>query len=108
MGRRAETIAAWYLRMQGWRIVARRLRLPMIELDLVVRRGHLLAVVEVKWRQTADEALHALRAGPLRRLQAAAAELALREAARGRPVSARVDLIALAPGRWPRHIPDIR
>jgi putative endonuclease len=107
-GRRGETIAAWYLRAHGWRIVARRLRLPMIEVDLVARRGDVLAVVEVKWRERAETAQLALRPAAVARLRAAATELAARESARGRPVSARVDLLALAPGAWPRHVVDIR
>jgi putative endonuclease len=107
-GRHAETIAAWYLRAQGWRIVARRLRLPMIEVDLVARRGDMLAVVEVKWRAHRDTARLALHPAALQRLRAAAAELAARESARGRPVSARVDLLALAPGAWPLHLRDLR
>lgn len=107
-GRRAEAIAAWYLRAKGWRILARRLRMPSIELDLVARRGDVLAVVEVKWRPSPEGALVALTPPAVARLRAAAAEIAAREAARGRPVAARVDLIALAPGRWPRHIADIR
>ncbi|MFN3592734.1 MAG: YraN family protein [Thermaurantiacus sp.] len=107
-GRRGEALAAWYLRAHGWRIVARRLRLPMIEVDLVARRGDVLAVVEVKWRTKAEAAQLALQPAALARLRRAAAELAAREAARGRPVSARVDLVALAPGAWPRHIVDVR
>ena len=91
-GRRAEQLAALLLMAKGWRIVARRRRMPMIEVDLVARRGAMLAVVEVKRRATLDAAVCALTPW--------AAEA-------GPGVSARVDLIALAPGRWPRHIPGV-
>lgn len=80
----------------------------MIELDLVARRGGVLAVVEVKWRAQRDAAQLALHPAALARLRAAAMELAARESARGRPVSARVDLVALAPGAWPLHLQDLR
>ena len=47
-GRRGERIAAWWLRLKGWRILAMRARTPVGEVDLVARRGHMLAFVEVK------------------------------------------------------------
>ena len=104
-GRRAEGLAALWLMARGWRIVARRRRMPMIEVDIVARRGGVLAVVEVKQRATQEAALAALTPVALARLRAAAAQLA---AADGGATVARVDLIALAPGRWPRHITDLR
>ena len=51
-GRGAETLACWYLRLQGWRILARRARVPGGEVDIVARRGGTLAFVEVKARAT--------------------------------------------------------
>ncbi len=108
-GRRAEALAALWLRAKGWRIVARRRRLPMIEVDIVARRGNVLAVVEVKLRPTIDAALCALRPEALHRLQRAAHQLAAEAARPGRPApSGRVDLIALAPRSWPRHITGVR
>ena len=106
-GRRAESLAALYLRLKGWRIVARRRQLPMIEIDIIARRGQILAIVEVKHRRTLDQATAALTPAAAKRLRAAAHQLAAEQAATGKPLSARVDLIALAPGHFPRHIPDI-
>ena len=51
-GRRAETIACWWLRLHGWRILARRARVPGGEVDIVARRGRTLAFIEVKARAT--------------------------------------------------------
>jgi putative endonuclease len=108
-GRRAETLAALWLMAQGWRIVARRRQLPMIEVDIVARRGDVLAVVEVKYRATLDGAVAALTPLAASRLKAAARQLAAENSGHGRrPVSARVDLIALAPGRLPRHITGLQ
>jgi len=67
-GRGAETIAAMYLRMHGWRILARRARVPGGEVDIVARRGRTLAFVEVKARGTEESAAFALDEWRLRRV----------------------------------------
>ena len=51
-GRLAEALCATWLRMKGYRIVARGVRTPVGELDIVARRGRVLAIVEVKARGT--------------------------------------------------------
>jgi putative endonuclease len=106
-GRRAETFAAWWLRARGWAIIARRRRLPMIEVDIIARRGDLIAVVEVKYRPRADAGLVAVTPQVAGRLRAAAAQIAAEAAARGRPASVRVDIIAVSPWRWPVHVERI-
>lgn len=101
-GRRGETLAAWYLRFLGWRILARRVKTPRGEIDLVARRGTTVAFVEVKWRQSSDGLDLAMDRYRLRRVSAAVEAAAHRFA---RPEDdLRVDVILLAPGRWPRHI----
>jgi putative endonuclease len=59
-GRRAERIAAWYLRMKGWRIIGTRVRTPVGEVDIVARRLRTTAFVEVKTRGTPAELGHAV------------------------------------------------
>lgn len=103
-GRRAEQIAALLLVLKGWRILARRRQLPMIEVDIVARRGGVVAVVEVKQRPTLEAALAAVTPAAAARLRAAARQIA---AEQGATVVGRVDVIALAPGRWPRHIAGV-
>ena len=44
-GRRAESLAALWLRLIGWRILARRVRTPAGEVDLIARRGRMVAFV---------------------------------------------------------------
>ena len=47
-GRKAERRAAWWLRLHGWRILGERLRVAAGEVDLVARRGRIVAFIEVK------------------------------------------------------------
>ena len=101
-GRDGETRAAWYLRLRGWRILDRRVRTPAGEVDLVARRGRLVAFVEVKARKTAAELDFAIDARRLARVAAAAEYLMPRYAANGEDI--RVDVLLLAPGVRPRHI----
>jgi len=104
-GRRAETLAAWWLRLKGWRIIAIRARTPVGEVDLVARRGRTLAFIEVKARATDDEAGLALDDYRLRRVARAAEALAARHA---RPDdTVRIDAIFIVPRRWPRHIENV-
>lgn len=101
-GRRGEGLAAWYLRLKGWRVLARRVRTPRGEIDLVVRRGRTVAFVEVKWRASAIERDSAIDPWRLRRVVAAAEALAPRFVKPGD--EQRIDVLLLAPGRLPRHI----
>lgn len=54
LGRKGERRAAWFYRLRGWRIVGRNVRTRGAEVDLVVRRGKTIALVEVKTRSSAD------------------------------------------------------
>ena len=101
-GRKAETIAAWWLRLKGWRVLDTRVRTPAGEVDLVARRGNLIAFVEVKTRKTAADLDFAIDARRLARVAAAAEVLMQCYAGPGDDI--RVDVILLAPGTPPRHI----
>jgi len=104
-GRRAEALAAWWLRLKGWTILARRVKIPVGEVDLVARRGRTLAFVEVKARATAREAAVALDEWRLRRVAAAAEALAPRYARAGDDI--RIDAMLVVPRRLPRHLPNV-
>ena len=104
-GRRGEIIAAVWLMAKGYRILGFRLGSKQGEIDLLALRRGVLAVVEVKRRRTLEAALEAVHPGQRERLRRAAAQIASRRPAL-RHAAIRLDLFALAPGRWPRHIPD--
>ena len=104
-GRKAEGIAAWWLRLKGWRILAQRIRVPGGEVDLIARRGRTLAFVEVKQRGTADAAAWSLDEYRLRRVAVAAERLAPRYARDGDDI--RIDAVFVVPKRLPRHLPNV-
>ena len=104
-GHRQELLAALLLMAKGYRILGLRLRTPQGEIDLLAQRGHVLAVVEVKSRATVEAALEAVGHIQLERLRRAGEAVVSRRRDRMR-LNVRLDLVALAPGRWPRHIPD--
>src|SRR5512142_657238 len=54
LGRQGERRAAWFYRLRGWRILGRNVRSRDAEVDLVVRRGKTIALVEVKTRSSID------------------------------------------------------
>jgi putative endonuclease len=104
-GRRAERIAAWYLRMKGWRIIGTRVRTPVGEIDIVARRFRTTAFVEVKTRGTLAELGYAVDKHRLRRVAAAASALAARHAFPKGDI--RIDVILVAPGRMPKHLSNV-
>lgn len=101
-GRRAETFAAWWLRLHGWRILATRVKIGQGEVDLIAKRGRTIAFVEVKWRKNAADLATAIDGWRLRRVATAANILAPRYAKKGENIS--IDVMLLAPGRFPQHV----
>lgn len=102
-GRHAEAAATLYLRLKGYRILARRYRVTGGEIDLVARKGDSIVFVEVKIRPELTAAMTAIDAAQCRRISRAAAHwLAVNPwAAR---LTLRGDAVCLAPWRWPRHM----
>lgn len=101
-GRRGEARAAAWLRLKGWQIVASRVKTPVGEIDLVARRAGIVAFVEVKWRNKAEDLDTAIDHYRLRRVAAAAGAVAHEYARDGEDM--RIDVILLAPRAFPRHI----
>jgi len=103
-GRRAETIAAWWLRLKGYSILDRRVQTPLGEIDLIAVRAGTLVFVEVKARASFDSALLALNPQALQRVARAAQLLASQYARGARPANVRIDAVLVAPRRLPHHI----
>jgi len=104
-GRFAETIACWFLRLHGWHILARRARVRGGEVDIVARRGKVVAFVEVKARATEEAAAFAIDPWRLRRVVVAAERLSARYMRPGDDV--RIDAVLVVPFRLPVHLVNI-
>jgi putative endonuclease len=104
-GRKGEGLAAWWLRLKGYRLLARNFRSGAGEIDLIACRGAVLAMVEVKTRGDLASASEAL--GPRQRARIVrAAEAFLQQRPQLAQLSVRFDVILVAPGRLPRHLLD--
>jgi putative endonuclease len=90
------------LRLRGWRIVARGWRCPSGEIDILARRGRVLAVIEVKSRGELTAAATALAPRQRRRIARAAEAFLLSRPDLAR-LDLRFDLMLVAPLRLPRH-----
>ncbi len=102
-GRRAETLASWWLGLKGFRTEATRWRSPVGEIDLICRRGDLVVFVEVKRRASLAAAAEAVSAAQRERVARAAEHFLAR---RGDLAGCRLrfDAVLLAPWSPPRHL----
>jgi len=105
-GRRSESLAAAALACKLYRIIGRRIKTPVGEIDLVAisPRGP-ICFIEVKARRTEREAAEAVTARQRERI-ARAAELYLRSHPALRHKAVRFDIMLIMPRQWPRHIRD--
>jgi putative endonuclease len=101
-GRRAEWLAALCLRLKGYRIVERGMRTKSGEIDIIARKGDLVAIVEVKYRNNINDALNAVDYHSQHRI-ANAASIWLSAQRDFDNLSLRFDIIAVLPGKWPKH-----
>ncbi|MDG4893359.1 YraN family protein [Mesorhizobium sp. WSM4976] len=102
-GHRGEWLAALALMLKGYRILARRHRTRLGEIDLIARRGDLVLFVEVKARRTLIEAMEAIGRESERRIEGAADLWLSRQPDYGR-LSMLFDMVAVLPWRWPVHV----
>jgi putative endonuclease len=103
-GHLAEALAAFSLQLRGYRILARRHRTRLGEIDLIVKRGAIIAFVEVKARRDERAAIDAVS-----HTRSASDLWIAAQMKRGvdlSRVSYRYDIVAITPWRWPRHFAD--
>ena len=105
-GRRAEGWAALYLRLKGYAVLARgRKAKGAGEIDIIAKKGKLVAFIEVKARARLEDAAAAI--GPVQRSRLIrGAEAFLAAHPKLAACQLRFDAILVAPGRWPRHLID--
>jgi putative endonuclease len=98
-GKKAEELAAAFLRLKGYGIVERNFRVPAGEIDLIVRKGGTLVFVEVKSRKGRAQGtpLEAVSPHKVRRLSAAAAVYLAQKAGLSR--ACRFDVITIGPDK---------
>jgi putative endonuclease len=104
-GHAGERLAALRLMLSGYRILARRYRTKVGEIDLIARRGDVVAFVEVKQRAELATGLEAVTPQARIRIRRAA-ELYLRRNPAFAERALRFDVIVITPWAWPRHIVD--
>ena len=104
-GRAAEGLCAWHLRLRGYRILARRFRTPMGEIDIIARRGGTVAVIEVKARSDLASAAESVSPRQRRRIaRAVESFLSTRRDCAG--LGLRFDVMLVRPWALPRHLAD--
>jgi putative endonuclease len=104
-GHLSEYLAALYLFAKGYRILAIRHRTRLGEIDIIARKGDLAVFVEVKARRGEREAIDAVAPAAQRRIRAAS-DLWLARRPEHALLSQRYDIVAILPGRWPKHFQD--
>jgi putative endonuclease len=105
LGRWGERRAAWWMRLHGWRIIGERVKVRAGEIDLIAKRGTIVAFIEVKTRATQAELDIAIDAYRLRRVIAAVEAVAHKYAEEGDDI--RIDVILIAPKLMPQHLVNV-
>lgn len=105
-GARAEYVAAAFLLAKGYRPLALRYSAHGGEIDLIVKRGHTIAFVEVKARATHDAALEAIGAAKTERFRRAAEAWIMRNSW-SNACTLRADAVLITPLRMPKHIENV-
>lgn len=104
-GRGAERLALALLLVKGYRIMERRYKTPVGEIDIIARRGATLVFLEVKARERLDDAAASIGRQQRQRIADAAAAYLARNPGLAH-LSCRFDAILVARGRMPKHVID--
>ncbi len=104
-GLRAEHYAAWYLRFKGYKILARRYKTRKGEVDIIAKRGKVIAIIEVKARKDLEMAKQAITYRGAKRILAAARYWLYKQGDLSR-FKIRFDVVFICPRHFPIHIKD--
>lgn len=108
-GKMAETLALWWLRLKGYRLVARNVVVgkgtKANEIDLIVCRGKTVVFVEVKRRPTITAGLQAISIQAQQRI-VCASSVFLSHNTKFSNYSVRYDVVCIAPWKLPYHLED--
>lgn len=104
-GLKAERIAALYLRLKGYRILARRYKTKYGEIDIIAAKRKVLLIVEVKYRKEIDLAIASITRRTARRIFGATKHWLYRNRAYSN-FYVRFDVIILGASYFPIHIKD--
>lgn len=102
-GQRGEWIASLYLRCKGYTILESRFKTPLGEIDLLIRKGSILVAVEVKSRNSLENAAFSITPHQQRRIERALIYYLSRQSL---SFDIRFDVIIISPWRWPYHLID--
>lgn len=102
----AERKAAFWLFCKGYRIINRRFKTRLGEIDIIARKGNLILIVEVKCRNTLQAAMDSLSYNSEIRIERASDLWLARQRDRDK-LSLRYDLIIIRPWRLPLHIKSV-
>ncbi len=110
-GRRAESLAALWLMLKGYRILARRYQGSGGEIDLIAAKPllgppKLIAFVEVKQRSKAEDLDEAIGQRQRARIEAGAGAY-LANNPHLASCALRFDGVLIAPGHLPRHLENL-
>jgi putative endonuclease len=108
-GLRAEKIAAWYLRLKGYRVLVERYHIFQGEIDVLAQKGKTLIAVEVKARQNFTACEDSITPWKQRKILKAVEYILsgsgkIRGLANSGDYAVRFDAIWIVPGKWPRHV----
>lgn len=103
LGLSAENLAAWYLRLTGWRILKHRYKTKAGEIDLIAKRGKTVAFVEVKARKSRRAALEAVTPASQKRI-VRAAKIFVSQHTKAGFYTLRFDIIIVRPWALPERI----
>ncbi|MCL6705784.1 YraN family protein [Pseudomonas sp. R2.Fl] len=104
-GHVAEWLGALFLLTRGYRILAVRYRTRLGEVDIIVRKGDVVAFVEVKSRRDPRAAVDAVTETTKRRIQAAS-DLWIGRRRDAHRLTRRYDILAFSGWKLPTHFTD--